>query len=269
MDSLEDVDFWGSSPHTRGARAFPCPVLMWDGIIPAYAGSTSIAVPPIVSRRDHPRIRGEHTQLRDRLVDVGGSSPHTRGAPSQFVDEPSRARIIPAYAGSTVEPSEMLTAQKDHPRIRGEHISCSRFVPAIMGSSPHTRGALEMTLHKNGLVGIIPAYAGSTESDVSGAVEVEDHPRIRGEHRIILASPAGKLGSSPHTRGAHSGSPEGSRSFGIIPAYAGSTLRMYLVGDGDDGSSPHTRGARRMPGDPRRLRRIIPAYAGSTAPPRE
>ena len=39
-----------------------------------------------------------------------------------------------------------------------------------------------MTLHKNGLVGIIPAYAGST--DVTGGEwGVEgDHPRIRGEH---------------------------------------------------------------------------------------
>ena len=51
---------------------------------------------------------------------------------------------------------------------------------------------------------------------------------------------------------------------GIIPAYAGSTLGVHLVRDGDNGSSPHTRGAlggadgfRRRPG-------IIPAYAGST-----
>ena len=50
-------------------------------------------------------------------------------------------RIIPAYAGSTVEPSEMLTAQKDHPRIRGEHgHECLKSV-LFAGSSPHTRGA--------------------------------------------------------------------------------------------------------------------------------
>ena len=32
----------------------------WDGIIPAYAGSTLAIVRIRAERRDHPRIRGEH-----------------------------------------------------------------------------------------------------------------------------------------------------------------------------------------------------------------
>ena len=50
----------GSSPHTRGAPpqggegGFP------DGIIPAYAGSTSSHPTCELPRTDHPRIRGEH-----------------------------------------------------------------------------------------------------------------------------------------------------------------------------------------------------------------
>ncbi len=31
------------------------------GIIPACAGSTVPVVPQVTSRRDHPRLRGEHT----------------------------------------------------------------------------------------------------------------------------------------------------------------------------------------------------------------
>ena len=71
---------FGSSPHTRGAHARGGASGTDDRIIPAYAGST-------VGRRrsssgiwDHPRIRGEHRDLRERTTVYSGSSPHTRGA---------------------------------------------------------------------------------------------------------------------------------------------------------------------------------------------
>ena len=53
----------GSSPHTRGARG---ELVGWaddGGIIPAYAGSTPAPSCGAASRRDHPRIRGEHRAL--------------------------------------------------------------------------------------------------------------------------------------------------------------------------------------------------------------
>ena len=53
------------------------------------------------------------------------------------------------------------------------------------------------------LEGIIPAYAGSTADGRRAGASLEDHPRIRGEHRkqgLIWFDPEG---SSPHTRGAH------------------------------------------------------------------
>ena len=114
---------------------------------------------------------------------------------------------------------------------------------------------------------------------------LEDHPRIRGEHRFREAPRGGRRGSSPHTRGAPVGVDENCLASAIIPAYAGSTRfwcrrrprerdhprirgehQIHLNSTGDiRGSSPHTRGARRA-GQPGALdRRIIPAYAGSTA----
>ena len=135
-----------------------------DGIIPAYAGSTgsvgfSVFSPPGSSphtrgarvvrpvvdavRRDHPRIRGEHSciavlerpgwgiipayagstfnETGDALREMG-SSPHTRGA-------------LCISGISTNRP-------RDHPRIRGEH--------GRLGAG------------QRGQAGIIPAYAGST-----------------------------------------------------------------------------------------------------------
>ena len=50
----------GSSPHTRGARISHRRHFRPVRIIPAYAGSTSIAECSTIARRDHPRIRGEH-----------------------------------------------------------------------------------------------------------------------------------------------------------------------------------------------------------------
>ena len=118
-----------------------------------------------------------------KLPDHPGSSPHTRGAPALRSVHGRRPGIIPAYAGSTVEPSEMLTAQKDHPRIRGEHYVNSVYPALAAGSSPHTRGAPRR-----------PGLATGCGPD---------HPRIRGEH----------VHAERHSV----------RIIGIIPAYAGST----------------------------------------------
>ena len=91
----------GSSPHTRGARPIMSYNAPWTGIIPAYAGSTTPAPPTVSRSSDHPRIRGEHFLSHPFSVSSTGSSPHTRGAPSAWSAPSLRARIIPAYAGST------------------------------------------------------------------------------------------------------------------------------------------------------------------------
>ena len=71
----------GSSPHTRGARDAPAPEGAFDGIIPAYAGSTRRRRAPSGRHEDHPRIRGEHDHALLLPRGRRGSSPHTRGAP--------------------------------------------------------------------------------------------------------------------------------------------------------------------------------------------
>ena len=70
----------GSSPHTRGARFELGDDQLVNGIIPAYAGSTSRRCFLVVGVRDHPRIRGEHLPQTSCMAERQGSSPHTRGA---------------------------------------------------------------------------------------------------------------------------------------------------------------------------------------------
>ena len=111
----------GSSPHTRGALRRHDRRPGRPGIIPAYAGSTSKAGPPGFSRRDHPRIRGEHPPSALRSSTKLGSSPHTRGAQTDDPVWNLSARIIPAYAGSTFPSCTPTPGWSDHPRIRGEH----------------------------------------------------------------------------------------------------------------------------------------------------
>ena len=111
---------------------------------------------------DHPRIRGEH--------DPRGSAGDRR------------AWIIPAYAGSTQDRSDVPHAIPDHPRIRGEHSTYKIGTLKASGSSPHTRGARPRRHRQAQAERIIPAYAGSTIKGLWDGIKSGDHPRIRGEH---------------------------------------------------------------------------------------
>ena len=213
----------GSSPHTRGALAVAPADDREPGIIPAYAGSTSLWRSTAWDARDHPRIRGEHSAEALDEPHVTGSSPHTRGAlrhalrphrhegiipayagstPEFVYEERHEEGIIPAYAGSTIAKDLARIFQWDHPRIRGEHNKTTSDLRKLLGSSPHTRGALNDRICRPARLGIIPAYAGSTSRARRRTTSAGDHPRIRGEHERSRMLPLGHEGSSPHTRGA-------------------------------------------------------------------
>ena len=158
----------------------------------------------------------------------------------------------------------MSTPGPDHPRIRGEHPLILSRACAMVGSSPHTRGALSHFL--------------------AGSAFPQDHPRIRGEHEEHNHRLRVQVGSSPHTRGALMFWTGGETERGIIPAYAGSTSAARvscprswdhprirgehglcnLGPEAHPGSSPHTRGALDSASAASDPSRIIPAYAGST-----
>ena len=261
-------------PRIRGEH--PRPARLGGGstgIIPAYAGSTTIPISIRSTGWDHPRIRGEHVEHPRHLRDVVGSSPHTRGARVRELLHRLVQRIIPAYAGSTSRIRRSARPVWDHPRIRGEHPSHVSTLMSPKGSSPHTRGAQGDGRYPRRRVGIIPAYAGSTESGVHVIEHTPDHPRIRGEHLDTTAVKTVLEGSSPHTRGARFPFQFRELFSRIIPAYAGSTpigrswrhtgrdhprirgehpIAVHMKAYGT-GSSPHTRGA--PPTCPRRASR--------------
>ena len=193
-----------------------------------------------------------------------GSSPHTRGAPRENGARAAYLGIIPAYAGSTGPGVFDPPRGRDHPRIRGEHVGGQIVLLAVVGSSPHTRGALHDRVGGPPWPGIIPAYAGSTGRARRDSRGEQDHPRIRGEHTSPRQTDAKKLGSSPHTRGAPATTRGPILSPGDHPRIRGEHCQAILPVSSLAGSSPHTRGARRHRRALPRPRGIIPAYAGST-----
>ena len=130
----------GSSPLTRGKLAI-CPrIPARRGIIPAHAGKTRLPWVRSVDLEDHPRSRGENTNVRKGLNALAGSSPLTRGKLQARHRGTPRPGIIPAHAGKTLSAPKQWTDSGDHPRSRGENGVAYRQGQRVWGSSPLTRG---------------------------------------------------------------------------------------------------------------------------------
>ena len=172
--------------------------------------------------------------------------------------------IIPACAGSTTHPTRPKSADRDHPRMRGEHgRSAGRgYVPS--GSSPHARGALTMAITLEQAKGIIPACAGSTQRPRNRLHSKRDHPRMRGEHAVSMNPLKISSGSSPHARGALLESVALVLKGGDHPRMRGEHVIEGCTGIRYPGSSPHARGALDLRPFRKPSIRIIPACAGST-----
>ena len=172
----------GSSPRARGAHPHLIRAPRVTGIIPACAGSTYRCLFDGSYRRDHPRVRGEHTRAHFPHDSTWGSSPRARGALREGICLRLHYGIIPACAGSTRSRSSCVIFSRDHPRVRGEHAALSRVRRHHRGSSPRARGALRNRIRQVAEAGIIPACAGSTPERSAGTSQTGDHPRVRGEH---------------------------------------------------------------------------------------
>ena len=105
----------------RGARLRYALRLHVGAIIPAYAGSTRLAIYPQQKARDHPRVCGEHTDNNPDGWAEAGSSPRMRGAHVWNSGDNGLRGIIPAYAGSTQMQNALCGVVRDHPRVCGEH----------------------------------------------------------------------------------------------------------------------------------------------------
>ena len=170
-----------------------------------------------------------------------GSSPLTRGTRESAARVHVDKRLIPARAGNTHCSTGLRRTAPAHPRSRGEHGLSVNHFQAVMGSSPLTRGARGVVTITSPSGGLIPAHAGSTTNEATRRLTMGAHPRSRGEHRPQDDQPINCRGSSPLARGALNAPGAALRSYGLIPARAGSTIPQIKQFH-DYGAHPRSRG---------------------------
>ena len=256
----------GSSPRVRGTLLALCGLLVGSGIIPACAGNTASPSRPRTPRGDHPRVCGEHEISRTNSGVWTGSSPRVRGTQQARRDGRRDRGIIPACAGNTSSSGSQASGTRDHPRVCGEHDARVLATDRIAGSSPRVRGTQAIMRLLGFGRGIIPACAGNTALCRSQRAARRDHPRVCGEHLLIIFGSLEFTGSSPRVRGTRLELARVFRQRGIIPACAGNTSsacrrprgtwdhpRMcgehcaWLVSvNAWSGSSPRVRGTRQL-----------------------
>ena len=132
----------GSPPLTRERQIASYQLCAADGITPAHAGKTWLALNIVVRPRDHPRSRGKDVIYIALIFKVLGSPPLTRERLRKFLS-------VRLEVG-------------DHPRSRGKDKHRTLKGQNQEGSPPLTRERQTRTRIMIVRVGITPAHAGKT-----------------------------------------------------------------------------------------------------------
>ena len=127
-------------------------------------------------------MRGEHLWVLRQPSTQVGSPPHARGTPNALTQTNFTSRITPACAGNTRQSNCFHFGNRDHPRMRGEHLSKKRTCDGHGGSPPHARGTPSCSCILLSVCRITPACAGNTVMGALTREDQQDHPRMRGEH---------------------------------------------------------------------------------------
>ena len=134
----------GSSPLTRGKLGQVRGCQAHQRLIPAHAGKTCPLLLAWTSRGAHPRSRGENPRTDSAPRARRGSSPLTRGKPRRNGLPCNVGGLIPAHAGKTLRVSQLALGVPAHPRSRGENTYAGEDRNPALGSSPLTRGKLDV-----------------------------------------------------------------------------------------------------------------------------
>ena len=213
-----------------------------------------------------------------------GSSPLIRGKRGPNHSIGAQSGLIPAHAGKTSRSECLGRRAGAHPRSRGENSATDRSPIVKAGSSPLTRGKLQIGELAPPAHGLIPAHAGKMEQRSPPRLIQRAHPRSREENRAEKAHPAFQKGSSPLTRGKRYRDVRGWLQGRLIPAHVGKTMtappvaihrRAHPRSRGENtgwlsegghhyGSSPLTRGKPAPSWSAPRTRGLIPTHAGKT-----
>ena len=105
-----------------------------------------------------------------------------RGKLAAVIKELGTVGLIPAYAGKTRFRVASIDKLGAHPRVCGENADGDDAGRVIPGSSPRMRGKLGLFCFKKVYLGLIPAYAGKTQTFALQTFGPGAHPRVCGEN---------------------------------------------------------------------------------------
>ena len=214
----------GSSPRGRGKQPSALLGGCQLGLIPAWAGKTSIGRVPLTIPWAHPRVGGENMKKADAEALKQGSSPRGRGKRRARRQRGSRAGLIPAWAGKTLTIESAPEITPAHPRVGGENDLRRALPEQRNGSSPRGRGKRDRRHCRPGRDRLIPAWAGKTTKTRSRSGTWRAHPRVGGENRGDHEGDQAQGGSSPRGRGKPAQVDGDVVGVGLIPAWAGKTV---------------------------------------------
>ena len=215
----------GSSPRGRGKRQVEPDRCAWRRLIPAWAGKTSHDGRDDQRPRAHPRVGGENLMPSQTLETICGSSPRGRGKLKIVADVRAVVGLIPAWAGKTSSRPATTTGTWAHPRVGGENRAFDVLAVGRMGSSPRGRGKQLRRPAQVVHIGLIPAWAGKTQTYPNCRFHLWAHPRVGGENYYPTGNSLIREGSSPRGRGKRSARGGVAPLRGLIPAWAGKTYR--------------------------------------------
>ena len=164
-----------------------------------------------------------------------------RGTRLDAVFTSPRHGLIPTYAGNTQARSAARLSLRAHPHVCGEHDTWTPGIPNVKGSSPRMRGTPAQTGFSIEETGLIPTYAGNTQTVKAEVLGRRAHPHVCGEHTAPNAKPIPAPGSSPRMRGTPLSGCRRRLQFGLIPTYAGNTGMMLRL-CGVNRAHPHVCG---------------------------
>ena len=229
IDSLAARYSGGTSPRARGKHIDSATYQLSCRNIPACAGKTFLPRPLRTTGAEHPRVRGENTQLRIALLLRHGTSPRARGKPKRMTVEENKMRNIPACAGKTFDIHHTAHWVPEHPRVRGENDSDLALMLLDDGTSPRARGKLKVLPPNIKVERNIPACAGKTDPSFPPVNPCWEHPRVRGENCRAFLTETIQPGTSPRARGKRASNPCIRQPHRNIPACAGKTYQTHII----------------------------------------
>ena len=202
IGGLDDDVGRGSPPRAWGTRPAGLCGCWCCRITPTCVGNTGRRVRPGCHGTDHPHVRGEHSLTSSCKASICGSPPRAWG--TRLVGQAHRAgrRITPTCVGNTSTQIPKSAGPSDHPHVRGEHLPLLPSTNPHIGSPPRAWGTPVPFMPACAIVGITPTCVGNTQRRMIHDLPRQDHPHVRGEHRVIVNLEL-RSADHPHVRGEH------------------------------------------------------------------